>query len=366
MPVSALELAFVESAMPRKSIDDLFKQDCFPLTDVQTPGKSLEESLERSLGKLYQAVSGGYSRWAITYSGGKDSTLLTVMACEIVRRKLSWGPSAIDVIYSDTLQEIPPMHDIALKFLEHIRQLAQENGLPISVRITRPDWHQTFWFLILGKGYPVPHRRFWWCTERLKIKPVQKVLKDLNAINMAVLTGVRFGESDRRDGKMKQAAACLGEGECGQVLRYQGALAPIAHWKTCQVWDFLAMYAPLWGWPTSEVVYLYGDTPIRFGCWTCTLVDRDRALEVVIKQNGNENLKLLSDFRQRLQEVTSDPASRVLRPNGVPGKLKREIRQKLLDELIGLQQRLGRVLILEEEVQRIHDFWAQDEKGDSY
>lgn len=352
--------------MIRKSIDDLFKQDNFPITDVQTPGRSLEESLERSLGKLYQAVSGGYTRWAITYSGGKDSTLLTVIACEVVRRKLSWGPSAIDVIYSDTLQEIPPMHNVALNFLSYIRRLARENDLPISVHITQPEWHQTFWFLILGKGYPVPHRRFWWCTERLKIKPVQKVLRNLNAINTAVLTGVRFGESDRRDSKMKRAAACLGEGECGQVLRYQGALAPIAHWKTCQVWDFLAMYAPSWGWPTSELVDLYGDTPVRFGCWTCTLVERDRALEAVMQKDGNEDLKYLYDFRQRLQEVTTNPASRVLRPNGVPGKLKREIRQRLLDELIALQQRLGKVLILEEEIQEIQNFWSQDDKGDKY
>jgi len=352
--------------MYKKSIDDLFNQEVFPLSDAKTPGRTLEESLERSLGKLYQAVSGGYTHWAITYSGGKDSTLLTVLACEVLKRRLPWGPYAVDVIYSDTLQEIPPMHEIALNFLNHIKQLAQENELPISVHITQPDWQQTFWFLILGKGYPVPHRRFWWCTERLKIKPVKKILQNLNASKTGVLTGVRFGESDRRDGRLKQSATCLGVGECGQVLRYQGALAPIAHWKTCQVWDFLAIYAPLWGWPTDKVVNLYGDTSARFGCWTCTLVDKDRALEIAMQRNGNEYLRHLADFRQRLLEVTSDPASRILRPNGVPGKLKKEVRQRLMEELIGLQGKLRIVLIRDEEIQAIQSFWSQDEKGDSY
>lgn len=346
----------------------LFELSSFPITDVQTPGKSLEESLERSLGKLNQAVLKGYTRWVITYSGGKDSTLLTVLACEVLKRRISWAPASIDVIYSDTLQEIPPMHRVAFRFLEYIRKLAFENDLPISIHIVQPEWEQTFWFLILGKGYPAPHRRFWWCTERLKINPVKKALRNIknNIGELAVLTGVRFGESDRRDGKMKRAASCLGEGECGQVLRYQGALAPIAHWRTCQVWDFLAGYAPLWGWPTNEVVDLYGDTQVRFGCWTCTLVEKDRALEAAVRKNGNEYLRALSDFRQRLIEVTSDPTSRVLRSNGVPGKLKIRVRQMLLEELLKLQEQLGIVLIRGEEIRAIHNFWSQDKEEELY
>lgn len=349
------------------ALDRVFQKKTTSFTDVQEPGKSLEESLERSISKLRCSVEQGKDHWVVTYSGGKDSTLLTVLTCEIAKRKLEWGPKAIEIVYSDTLQEIPAMHDIALNFLNRIDLLTRDKGLPIRTHITYPELQQTFWFLILGKGYPAPHRRFWWCTERLKINPVKRVLGDLKGReNVAVLTGVRFGESDRRDGKMKKAALCMGEGECGQILEYQGALAPIAHWKTCHVWDFLAFYAPKWGWPTNEVVELYGDTPVRFGCWTCTLVDKDRALEAVLLKNGNRYLRGLANFRQRLMDVTTDPHMRVTRPNGVPGKLKMSVRSMLLDELLALQNEVGVQLIRAEEIKAIREQWQQDLKGDSY
>jgi len=345
---------------------DVFQKDNYSFTNVFDGGSTLEESLERSLGKLQQAFIAGKTKWVVTYSGGKDSTLLAVLAGEILRRRLWWSPQSVDVVFSDTLQEIPQMHKVAMNFVAHIENLSK-SGLPITSHVTHPDWSQTFWFLILGKGYPVPHRRFWWCTERLKVNPVKKILGKLGqGEDVAVLTGVRFGESDRRDGRMKKAASCLGEGECGQVLEYQGALAPIAHWRTCHVWDFLALYAPLWGWPTEDVVNLYGDSPVRFGCWTCTLVEKDRALEAVMAKNGNGHLQGLAKFRQRLIDVTADPMMRVVRPNNVPGKLKISVRRMLLNELLELQKEMGIQLIRPEEIEAIQQYWENDTKGDSY
>jgi len=347
-------------------LSDIFQKDNYSFSNVFDGGSTLEESLERSLGKLQQAFIAGKTKWVVTYSGGKDSTLLAVLAGEILRRRLWWSPHSVDVVFSDTLQEIPHMHNVAMNFLAHIENL-RKSGLPITAHVTRPDWSQTFWFLILGKGYPVPHRRFWWCTERLKVNPVKKILGELGqGDDVAVLTGVRFGESDRRDGRMKKAASCLGEGECGQVLEYHGALAPIAHWKTCHVWDFLALYAPLRGWPTEDVVTLYGDSPVRFGCWTCTLVEKDRALEAVMAKDGNGHLQGLAKFRQRLIDVTTNPAMRVVRPNNVPGKLKGGVRRMLLHELLELQKEMGIQLIRSEEIEAIQQYWENDTKGDSY
>ncbi len=192
------------------SLDDVFARPYSPIRDAKEPGRSVEESLERSIGLLKQLVQRGVTHWVVTYSGGKDSTLLTVLACEVVRRKLDWMPSRVDVVYSDTLQEIPAMHETALNFLAYINQVSRDENLPIRTHIVRPEPRQTFWFLVLGKGYPVPHRRFWWCTERLKINPVKKVLRDLAGQNVAVLTGVRFGESDRRDASMEEVRQLCG------------------------------------------------------------------------------------------------------------------------------------------------------------
>lgn len=357
----------MKSLIAETVLDRAFTHPRFFVHDTRSYSGSLEESLERSIRLLRQVIEKGATHWVVTYSGGKDSTLLSVLACEIVRRNLEWKPQRIDIIYSDTLQEIPAIHDVALNFLSHVNLLSKAQDLPVYTHIVHPELNQTFWFLVLGKGYPVPHRRFWWCTERLKINPVKKMLEALaQPDHTAVLTGVRFGESDRRDGKMKKAAGCMGEGECGQVLEYQGAYAPIAHWRTCHVWDFLTLYAPLWGWPTDDLINLYGDAQVRFGCWTCTLVEKDRALEAVIARGGNEYLQGLAGFRQRLLDVSADPSMRVIRPNGVPGKLKMDVRRKLLDELIALQEEMGIQLIYPAEIKAIQEYWAQDKKGDTY
>lgn len=351
----------------KTAVDGLFNTEIFPLADIGAPGKNVEDSLARSLGMLNRAVQSGKRKWIITYSGGKDSTLLAIIACEIFRRRLRWMPDSIDIVYCDTLEEIPPMHQGALEFLSHIDKLAETNALPLKTHITKPATNESYWFLMLGKGYPPPHRQFWWCTERLKIDPVKRKLEELNHQgDSAVLTGVRFGESDRRDGKMRKASQCMGEGECGQILEYHGALAPIAHWKTCQVWDFLAVYVPEWEWPTQTLITLYGDAPVRFGCWTCTLVEKDQALNAITQHSEWEYLSELSEFRQKILASAASANKRVLRPNKVPGKFKMATRRELLEELKALASRLGLELIEPAEEQRIREYWQNDKKGDSY
>lgn len=301
--------------------------------------------------------------WIITYSGGKDSTSVTILAVETFRRWPHLAPQRLDIIYSDTLVEIPPMHEQALGFLDHVRRLAGENAWPIHVHQVTPPIEQRFWYLILGKGYPPPHRAFWWCTVRMKVKPVQSVIHQLQAQNgsvpTAILTGVRVGESQDRDRRIAsaRAKACIGQGECGQTLTYQGALAPIAHWKTCQVWDFLNLYAPLWGWPTSRLAEIYDQANTRFGCWGCTLVKQERALSGLIKR-GYSNLAPLQAFRQKLLDFAADPTKRVPHPDGRPGGFTLQARKELLDDLLRIQTAAGIEVIRHDEVEAIYAYWG--------
>ena len=330
-------------------------------TDIP-PDSPLHASLQATLETL-RKVAG--SHWVVTLSGGKDSTLVTVLATETFRRWPHLAPVSLDIVYADTLVEIPPLHQQALRLLDHVQTWAREHQAPIRVHRVLPSVEQRFWFLILGKGYPPPHRAFWWCTKRLKVRPVQTVLQTLQAQNgsqpITVLTGVRWGESQDRDRRLAaaRAKACVGQGECGQTLQYQGALAPILHWKTCQVWDFLAIYAPLWGWPTADLVTIYDQANTRFGCWACTVVKQERALAGLIeRQGGWEELKPLQDFRQKLLETAANPQKRVRRPNGRAGKLTLEARKELLAALLRAQEATGLSLISTEELQAIHAFWA--------
>lgn len=46
-------------------------------------------------------------------------------------------------------------------------------GLPVQVVKVYPNPEETFWVLLLGRGYPAPTQAFRWCTGRLKIDPAE-------------------------------------------------------------------------------------------------------------------------------------------------------------------------------------------------
>ena len=55
--------------------------------------------------------------------------------------------------------------------LAEILRAAEIFRLPVSGEITVPKLQDTFWTLLIGKGYPTPNRSMRWCTDRLKIQP---------------------------------------------------------------------------------------------------------------------------------------------------------------------------------------------------
>ena len=57
---------------------------------------------------------------------------------------------------------------------------------------------------LIGKGYPAPRLKFRWCTERLKIKPSNKFIREVvRASGEAILVlGTRKAESANRAANM--------------------------------------------------------------------------------------------------------------------------------------------------------------------
>jgi DNA sulfur modification protein DndC len=49
------------------------------------------------------------------------------------------------------------------------------------VHLVKPEIEDSFWSLIIGKGYPPPNRWFRWCTTKLKIRPVRKVIDKITS-----------------------------------------------------------------------------------------------------------------------------------------------------------------------------------------
>jgi len=189
-------------------------QDLVQIADwaapVQRGRLSLDEAVEQSrdadLKLLYRGSqkvleeieSRKLPHWVATFSGGKDSTLTTLLVAEYLARMES--PPVLDIVYSDTLMEIPAMRRAAGSFLRYTRRFARSEDLPIRVHVVTPKVEERFWVRMIGRGYPPPKPKFRWCTKRLKIAPSAPFVATGEAT--AVMTGVRYGESAQRTGRL--------------------------------------------------------------------------------------------------------------------------------------------------------------------
>ena len=89
---------------------------------------------------------------------------------------------------------------------------AGEQGLPIAPHKLTPEVEDSFWVNLIGKGYPAPRKKFRWCTERLKIRPSNKFIRDVVRQNgeAILVLGTRKAESQRRAITMSEARGAAG------------------------------------------------------------------------------------------------------------------------------------------------------------
>jgi DNA sulfur modification protein DndC len=291
---------------------------------------------QRSLSDVYAEIRQIYLDypypWVIGYSGGKDSTA----ALQIVWYALAELPpeqrqKPVYVISSDTLVETPVIVDYIDETLQRIKARAQETGLPFAVQKLEPTLDDRFWVNLIGRGYPAPNSVFRWCTDRLKINASNRFILDKVAEHgeVVLVLGSRRGESNTRDQVLKMHRFR------GHVLARHGQLPgawvymPVEHFSTDDIWTYLLQVPSPWGGDNRSLASLYrsaqdGECPLvvddltpscgnsRFGCWVCTVVQRDRSMEAMI-DSGEEWLAPLLEFRDWLaatQDPTVKPAQR--------------------------------------------------------
>lgn len=343
--------------------------------------------------------------WVVGYSGGKDSTT----ALQLIWTAIADLPAAkrkkpVYVISSDTLVETPVVSNYIDKTLERIDRAAEEKGLPFKTQKVVPEIDKSFWVNLIGRGYPAPSRRFRWCTERLKIDPANAFIKSRVAEfgEVIMVLGVREQESATRAQVMSMHRI-----EGSKLSRHSSLLnafvyAPIASFSTDDVWTYLLQNPSPWGNDNRDLVAMYrnasaGECPLvidtstpscgnsRFGCWVCTVVERDRAMEAMI-DSGEEWLTPLLEFRDLLSE-TQDPERksefRDFRRRGgqinfiggtdriIRGPYTMDFCRELLRKLLETQKEVARdapigeapILIQEAELHEIRRLW-RTERGD--
>ncbi|GAF80831.1 unnamed protein product, partial [marine sediment metagenome] len=233
--------------------------------------------------------------WIIGFSGGKDSTCVTQLAYMMIKNlPLEQRNKEIHVLSSDTLVESPYIQERIIKSCRRISSQAAKESLPIRVEILRPELNDTFWINLIGRGYPSPNQWFRWCTDRLKIRPVTKYTKEQVKENgeVIILLGARKGESASRAQTMRKYEIKDLKLRRHTSIPSAFIYTPIENWSLEDVWAYLFQAKSPWGDSNRELFALYkkcdGECPLvidestpacggsRFGCWVCTVVDRDR------------------------------------------------------------------------------------------
>lgn len=345
--------------------------------------------------------------WLIGYSGGKDSTLLVSLVYEAVKRLKSARVKLnkkIYVITSDTMVENPIVKEYMHYSSDSINRAADKDhdDLPIEAHIVYPEPEQTFWSRIIGLGYPTPEPPgFRWCTDRLKIMPMNRFVNDQikESGQIIILLGVRKGESATR---FKTITAREIE---GKLLNLHNDIPnayvynPITEVPNELVWEFLLkddctspwgtdmkyLFNLYQGESTSEEQSVLGEVdrdkiPVagnsRFGCWCCTMVKEDKSMQNFIRQSSGDTMRILTslrDFRNWLLEIRENRTYRDnKRRNGTVykkadgsfglGPFTLQARKMILKRLLMLENETGLELITIDELKAIDKMW--DQEGD--
>lgn len=327
-----------------------------------------------------------YKHWIVCYSGGKDSSATASFAIWAITNGLVPAPETLTILYADTRMELEPLWVTARSFMNAAS--IKIGGTLIQSRQVLPALDNRFFVYLLGRGVPPPSNTFRWCTERIKIQPMEAEIERLaneyasysifgTAPRFLQLTGVRKGESAARDQRI--ALACSKkDGECGQgwfqikpPTQVADSLAPLLHWRTCFVWDWLYLYAPKHGFTMlGEIAEAYGDDEGRTGCVGCNLASRDTALENLVKKPRWAHLKPLLElkplyaelkkakWRLRKAEPETLKDGSLSKSGQRLGPLTMEGRAYGLERVLDIQRRASVDLIDAQEEARIRELWS--------
>ena len=346
--------------------------------------------------------------FCVAYSGGKDSSVivyLTIKMLEnLVKNHIELNKRIL-IINSNTLAELPPVlkHlEESLKKIEHYTKLY---NLPIEVKEVTPELKNTLNVQLLGVGMPPPSNQLRWCTDKLKVFPIDKEIKENFPTGEFIsIIGTRRDESFSREARIEKASVKGTNLKLNNRYKLANNLMPIELWNTKDVWEYLfkqtnellnvdflwKIYSDASGKDTKECTFVgaggkhieegkIGCGVSRFGCWQCYMVrDKDKSLDGLM-QSGYDKVELYKEYRDWYWKLTqqgwqktrdvyshrhqgqefynkgdeSNPKYGMTMPKG----LTLNIRKKSFLKILDLQSKLNEQIITKEEIVEIQKRW---------
>lgn len=325
--------------------------------------------------------------WVASYSGGKDSTSL-VTWIEWLRRTGQVRIDAPRLVQADTEAEYPFLVEVTEMMLSNLRSTGW------VCTIVRPPIDRKLYNSIFGVGQTPINPAFKgmrWCTRQTKIKPMDDYKKSLSE-RVVGLTGVRWGESKVRDGKIaarakERTVGCNAGGECGlpQITdkNKEEVYGPIITWKDHEVLSWLSgehnqvertnKQIPDLREISNKLLHVYkarlGGEGLgifqrkvhfmRFGCVGCMALKKDKVIKSVVKEDRKYTaLEALYDIWDECR-LKVNRAWRFDDKKGkiVFGPLKIEARKKLFKKFMDIQDRAEMPLVTADDITFIKQCW---------
>jgi DNA sulfur modification protein DndC len=375
------------------------------------PSAFTELGLKATIATLCQEIRELYLAddvpWIIGYSGGKDSTAtLQLVWMAIAGLEPALRKKTVYVISTDTMVENPVVAAWVANSLNVMKKAAKDQAVPIIPSLLRPNTSESFWVNLIGKGYPAPRPKFRWCTERLKIRPSNRFISQIVSANgEAVLClGARKAESVARAKVLEKNSKLRIKDRFSPSSTLPGCMiyTPIEAWSNDDVWKFLMQVENAWGHSNRDLLGMYagasadGECPLvvddstpscgdsRFGCWVCTLVEKDKSMTAMIQNDSEKEwmaplLELRNSLDHRNEEGSDHHLRDFRRMSGavqvmsggdpVPGPYTQKSREEWLRKLLGAQTWIRKngpadvrsiELITLEELQEIRRIWVVD------
>ena len=346
--------------------------------------------------------------FCVAYSGGKDSSVILYLTIKMLEKLKKNGVElykTVLVINSNTLAELPPVLQHLESSLKKIENYAKKNNLPVEVKEVVPETKNTLNVQLLGVGMPPPSNQLRWCTDKLKVFPIDKeITQNFPTGEFISIIGTRRDESFSRELRIEKKSVKGTNLKLNDRYKNASNLMPIELWSTKDVWEYLfkqtnellnidflwKIYSDASGKDTNECTFVgaggkhieegkIGCGVSRFGCWQCYMVrDKDKSLDGLM-QSGYEKVELYKEYRdwfwnltQQGWEKTRDvyshrhqgqefynkggkenPKYGMTMPKGLTLKIRKQAFKKILE----LQDKLNETIITENEIKLIQERW---------